>query len=94
METIRNLVRMDYITKTEINEVLNADTEYVAIQFCVTNTGFCVKLEATDNFDYIDEDTWNGYDYILDMDAFMEELETAGGVFDVDGELCFIPEIL
>ena len=98
--TIEELINDKSVTRKEINELLNCDiAKYVYVDINVFNTGAVINLVALVQLDDLDDgllgDDWNGYDFVIEYDEFINELERLGTVMDVqhNGTLCWIPNI-
>ena len=85
------------VMQGEINEILNADKEYVCFDISVSNSGHSVRVGISDDlsdFDVLlDREVWNGYDYVLPIDVFHEELEKHGVIMEIAGKYEFFWEI-
>ena len=67
---------LNQLTTTEHKEILEAlqaaAHDYLYISISVSNSGHSIMIVPTDSTE-IDQDTWNGYDFILECDYDTED---------------------
>lgn len=59
------------LQSTDINDLLrafNSNKSYLFFDISVFNVGVVINIKCTDIFKEINQNTWNGYDFIIEND--------------------------
>lgn len=69
---------IDNMSASDIMQLANAASEgkeYLLVDISVFNVGAIFNFKYSNEYPEIDEETWNGYDYVIDVDSFVKEME-------------------
>ena len=69
---------IDNMTASDIMQLANAASEgkeYLRVDISVFNAGAIFDFKYSNEYPEIDEGEWNGYDYVVDVDSFIKEME-------------------
>ncbi len=58
----------------ELLRAFNSNKEYFYFDISVFNVGAMVSIKCTDTYKEINQNTWNGYDFIVENNFEIEEL--------------------
>ena len=54
---------------TELTRALNSNKAYLSFHISVFNADVCVHIKCTNTYKAINQNTWNGYDFIIENDS-------------------------
>ncbi len=71
-ETIDNMAASDIM---QLANAVSEGKEYLRVDISVFNAGAVFDFKYSNEYPEIDEENWNGYDYVVDVDSFVKEME-------------------
>lgn len=71
-ETIDNMSALDIL---QLANAASEGKEYLLVDISVFNAGAIFDFKYSNEYPEIDEENWNGYDYVVDVDSFVKEME-------------------
>ena len=71
-ETIDNMSALDIL---QLANAASEGKEYLLVDISVVNVGAVFRFVYSNEYPEFDEKEWNGYDYVVDGDSFIREME-------------------
>lgn len=71
-ETIDNMTASDIM---QLAEAVSEGKEYLRVDISVFNAGAVFDFKYSNEYPEIDKENWNGYDYVVDVDSFIKDME-------------------
>lgn len=71
-ETIDNMSALDIL---QLANAASEGKEYLLVDISVFNAGAVFRFVYSNEYPEINEEEWNGYDYVVDVDSFIREME-------------------
>ena len=71
-ETIDNMSALDIL---QLANAASEGKEYLLVDISVFNAGAVFDFKYSNEYPEIYEENWNGYDYVVDVDSFVKEME-------------------
>lgn len=66
------------LSEKQINRIKNTNKEFIFFDISVFNAGAVIRIKCTNKYKQINENNWNGYDFILESGDAVQCLKEIG----------------